>query len=151
MFDGTYAYRFGGFSVHRGVPHHVVGTGTMTMTWDASARRGKVTDGLHVSTATQLTGDAAVLGTKAFKLTGSFVQAPAGGHIWIADIVFTSTDLNDAGTPNQVLDGSFAFVPAGDDSRFWLISTGAKNETAHRKADEVVSGEAVRLTASALS
>jgi hypothetical protein len=145
MFNGLYTYRFGGFSVNKGVPHHVVGVGTMVLKSLAGSGPGEIKAGTHVSTATQLTGDA-VLNTEAFTLTGTFTPSLLGANIWDATITFTSTDVDENGDPDEVLEGSFAFVPAGSDDRFWLILTGATNETAGRVADEVVSGEAVRLT-----
>ncbi len=147
MIAGTYAHRFSGYAVVQGIPCSVVGLGTMSI-----QPTGAVT-GRQISSATQLEGDGAVIEVGEFDLIGS-LTADTGG-LWKATITFTQTGGNANGPQDQVLVGTFSLVPAGGVvdmyERLWLISTGATLMTSGSNpiplgpADEVVSGEAVRI------
>ena len=145
MIAGTYAHRFSGYAVVQGVPCCVAGLGIMSI-----APTGAIT-GQQTSSATQLQGAGAAIEVAEYSLKGS-VTAHSGG-LSKATITFTQTGGNANGPKNQVEVGTFAIVPAGGvtdmDERFWLVSTGAKvtggSGSASGPADEVVSGEAVRI------
>lgn len=138
MFEGTYSYRFDGFTVDSdGMPHHLVGVGVMVFS------QAKKITGDHVSTAALLAGKNALVESVPFALDGSF-EGPTD-NAWAATITFTSKITDDyTQKPTQVMTGRFAFVPVGDESRFWFISTGSELEYGLPTV-EIVSGEAVRL------
>jgi hypothetical protein len=115
--------------------------------------KGGIT-GRQTSSATQLSGEGAVIEVCEFDMLGD-VAEDAGG-LWKADIVFTMTGGNGNGPPSQVMNTTFTLVPAGGvgdpTKRFWLISTGATDltpgapkRTTSSGPDEVVSGEAIRI------
>lgn len=134
--DGTYAYNFSGFSMSEGTPYSLAGIGVMTL------KSGVIT-GEQRSSVAALKGQAAALVHTAFDLEGTYVT---DGTFTTARVTFRCTAADSNGQPlqiNQVLDGTFDFVPEGPD-RFALISTGAHNRTADHWACEVMSGTAVR-------
>ena len=145
--SGTYAYRFSGFAVVEGIACSVVGIGTMDI--DTS---GNIT-GNQTSSATQLKGDAAVIEVGTYSLAGTVGAARKGSGAGAleATITFTMTWGNGNGPAKQTLKGTFSIVPCGGvadpGEKFWLISTGAREETQGVDADEVVSGEAIRIAA----
>lgn len=144
--SGIYAYRFSGFAVVEGIPCTVVGLGNMTIGAD-----GSIT-GFQTSSATQLQGDGAEIEVATFSLKGTFAPKSGGGpNYYEATLDFHLTGGNGNGPSKQNLTGTFSIVAAGGiadpGERLWLISTGAT--TNGSDADEVVSGEAIRIAAPA--
>lgn len=140
MRDGSYAYRFDGASMAEGTAYHLVGIGRMRIA------KGKIA-GAHRSSIMPLKGRDAVLTTTQFRLSGT-AKADAKGFT-AAAITFVCTNASQNGEAlqiEQILTGTFAFVPSGKD-RYWLIGTGAHNKSLDSWAAEAVSGEAVRVGA----
>ena len=142
MYSGKYAYGFDGTAMQLGNQYHLVGVGMMQI--DA---QGQIT-GFHTSTQTLVDGDAQLTVSR-FTLKGTFGPRKEGfgADDLEATITFTSQDKDDNGDPRQVLKGTFSAVPnsSGSGEGFWLISTGAYNETTNSPADEVVIGEARKV------
>lgn len=141
MVEGEYSYRFSGNAMKDGLPHYIVGAGIL-----AFELNGRVT-GAQSSSITRLTGSGATLKNAQFDLLGTYWSTGKGR--WSARVTFTSLSRDAAGRPEQILTGTFDFVSVGDDNRFWMIATGAVNQTTgvDKPACEVISGEAVRLNA----
>jgi hypothetical protein len=134
MLTGKYAFKFSGFSRNNAkTPHHIVGLGVMEIFAD------KTIKGSQRTSMWTLTGEESHALTARFTLTGDHgLNEDQTGH---ANLVFTSVD------PPQVLVASFDFVAVDGGQRLWLISTGAENSSlGDDPADEIVSGEAVRLS-----
>lgn len=137
MKDGTYTYRFDGASMANNTPWHLVGLGQMKVT------KGRIT-GLHRSSILPLKGQDAALTHTAFRLAGKVKTA---GPFLTATLTFTCTSADSNGETldiTQTLTGTFDFVASGKD-RYWIISSGAYNETLKSWAAEAVAGEVVRL------
>ena len=131
MRAGRFSFKFSGFAVDgNDEQYYLVGLGVMDL-----LNGGKIA-GKQTSTITKLEGLGSKLIVTYPALTGTYrFDADGTGS---ATITFTSLE--------QVLEGSFAFVTVGGDDRFWMISTGAKIMSQQGiLADEVVSGEAVRM------
>ncbi len=130
MISGNFAYRFSGFSVDgNDEQYYLVGLGIMRLKDDGTVA------GSQKSTITKLVGPGCKLQRSHDTLSGTYQFAADG--MGDATITFTS--------PDQVLKGTFDFVSV-DGDRFWLISTGAHILSQEGiRADEVVSGEAVRM------
>lgn len=131
MTPGRFSFRFGGAAVDgNDQAYHLVGLGVLVLNPDGTV------GGTQSSTITKLVGAGCQLVYTKNTLSGTFQFA--GDGTGNATIVFTSA--------NEVLTGTFDFVLAPDENRFWMISTGAKITSMQGiLADEVVSGEAVRL------
>ena len=137
MTPGTYAYRFSGSSVdENGDAYHLVGVGVLVIAADNSIT------GEQSSSITRLDGQDAKLEKAHYTIKGNLTGGDVG-QLGEATLQFSS--------PQQDLNGTFAFVAAGSD-RMWLISTGAMLTGPNglpirgaRLPDEVVSGEAVRV------
>jgi hypothetical protein len=129
---GAFSYRFSGFSMNGNTfPYHIVGLGLMNLNADGTL------DGRQRSSITRLWGSGATLENAVFTLKGRYEFDDHGlGH---AAVTFSSDD--------QELEGGFDFVVADSVDRFWLISSGAAivGPGSALMADEVVSGEAVRM------
>ncbi len=140
MNTGDYAYRFSGFAMDGTTPNYLVGVGVMHL--DSK----NVISGHHTSAVTPIQNIGAALKVAHFSLSGSFgaPSSPMGPNDFEAKILFTQL-ATDKDRPLQVLDTTFAVVPAGDEDRFWLISTYAHNDTLKKLATECVTGEAVRM------
>jgi len=140
MNEGTYAYRFSGYAVKNNEPWQLVGIGTMTLKADNTIT------GFHTACSSPMEGFDAALQVGRFSLTGSYgpKKNGFGANDLEASITFTQVETEN-GVPKQVLDGTFSLVPAGAADGFWLISTGAYNNTSRTNAVEVVSGEAMRI------
>ncbi|MEQ1818324.1 MAG: hypothetical protein ABL871_06905 [Terricaulis sp.] len=139
MRAGEYAYRFSGYAMQSGDQCHLVGVGTVTL--DGK----KITKGQHRTYLTTLEGFDPQAQTGHFKLSGSYGPKDGDEHDVEATITFTSVDLDAAGNSKQVLTGTFSLVPAGSADGYWMISTGAHNDTINERAVEVVSGELIRI------
>nr|WP_295658813.1 hypothetical protein [Polymorphobacter sp.] len=131
MRAGRFSFKFSGFAVDgNDDQYYLVGLGVMEL-----LDSGKIT-GKQTSTITKLEGLGSKLIVTYPVLTGTYSFDADGTGV--ATITFT--------TPDQLLEGSFAFVTVGGDDRFWMTSTGAKIMSQQGiLADEVVSGEAVRM------
>ena len=142
METGKFAYRFSGSAMKMGMEFHLVGVGIMNMDAD-----GKIS-GFHTASITPLNGSNAAISVSRYTLRGNYGPRKGGfgDDDLKAKITFTSEKKDKSGNPVQVLTGTFSMVPAGSGDRFWLISTGAYNETEQTTADEVVSGEAIKIT-----
>lgn len=127
---GRYAYRFGGFSMHPDEEHPfaVVGLGLITV------QDGGGIEGFHQATSTVLADFDAKPTIRRYDVVGHV--APMEAEMHKASITFTS--------PEQIMEGDLVLTPAGPD-RFWLISQKAKILPGGRAADEVISGELIRL------
>ena len=132
MIAGTFAFRFSGFSVDgNDEQYYLVGVGIMQLHNDGSV------SGSQRSTITKLVGSGCKLQRSHDTMAGTYQFAADGTGA--ATITFTSVD--------QVLEGTFDFVRV-DADRFWMISSGARIMSSEGiLADEVVSGEAVRMPA----
>ena len=145
MIHGTYAYRFNGFAVDLAIPSSVIGVGTMIL--DAN---GKIS-GFHRASSTQLAGGGSTIGVAEFKLEGTLSPAdrPYGPQDLAAEITFTMIHSYGGAPKEQVLLGRFHFIAAGGEKdpgeRFWFISAGAEHLHTKALADEVISGEGVRV------
>ncbi|WP_372784407.1 hypothetical protein [Phenylobacterium sp.] len=145
MLEGSYAYRFNGFAVDLAVPSYVIGVGTMTF------GPGGSINGYHRSSGTQLGGGGSVMEVAEFTLTGTLGLSakPYGSQDLEAKITFTMIERRGGAPTHQILHGTFHFIPAGGvadpGERFWFISTGATHQTSGLAADEVISGEGVRM------
>ena len=145
MIHGTYAYRFSGFAVDMAIPSYVIGVGTMTL--DESGNIG----GYHRASSTQLAGGGSIMDRAEFKLEGKLTPAeqPYGPQDLHAEITFTMIASHGGAPKQQVLLGQFHFIAAGGEKdpgeRFWFISAGAEHQTTKVPADEVITGEGVRI------
>jgi len=125
---GNYAHRFSGFSMDNDTPFYVVGVGLIQLKSDGTL------SGRQKSSTTQIAGQGASLMHASFTLSGKWTDNADGtGSV---EITFTSS--------NETMTGTFDFVSAGSD-RLWLISSGATLAPNNQAADEVVTGEAVRI------
>lgn len=130
---GKYTFRFNGFSMDQdGTTYYIVGLGAFTLDGDGGLK------GQQKSSITQISTMGGVLQNASFDMTGSWTLN--GAEIGSAKVVFQSTE--------QTLTGTFDLVPCGPD-RYWMISSGATfirpGAPAPQTADEVVSGEAVKI------
>ncbi len=138
MRTGKYAYQFSGSAMSKGIHFHLVGVGIMTL------ESGGAISGRHTASLTPLQGMYAAIDVRRFNLVGHYGPRPGGDDDDVLEAQITFTELDNNNTA-QVLKAKFSLVPAGE-NRFWMISTGAFNETSNLAADEVVSGEAVLMT-----
>lgn len=136
---GLYSHRFSGSAMDRNTsPNQLVGLGYMRVTTTAD---GISVSGGQDSAFLPLKGSNAAVHHARFTLAGNATRR-AGEPSWTARIIFTQIE----GESRQVLQGDFALVCGGDDSRFWLISTGSiLLSGGGAAAPEAVSGELVRL------
>ncbi len=129
-FAGRYAFRFSGYSMGANVmPYYIVGQGLFEL--DA---KGGLT-GTQRSSITALAGSQSALTHAEFVLSGSYAFKPDGTGT--ATILFKSE--------SEQMRGGFDLVAAGPD-RFWMISSGGTVLPTMTMADEVTSGEAIRLS-----
>ena len=140
MRPGHYAYRFHGYAMKKPASQYqLVGAGTISL-------EGKTISGFHSASYTKLSSyDSVRCGH--FRLNGVYGPRKDGDgeHDVEATITFTQIEKDEHGNPLQVLKGTFALVPAGDDDGFWMISTGAHHTDTKAPAVELVSGEAIRI------
>jgi hypothetical protein len=134
QFGGTFAYRFGGFTMLNGVPYRLAGLGQFQI----DAKTGELT-GRQRSSLTALHGQGVTLKTGEFSIAGSIsMQADGVGS---ATLTFTKT------TDGSGVKGEFNLLAAGSADRIWLVSSGGVVLGSGEPADELVEGEAVRITA----
>jgi hypothetical protein len=124
---GDWAYRFSGFSIFENTPCYLVGMGVLTLNPD-----GTVT-GKQSATLTPLTGAGQELKHRELELTGTYSNSGVWGS---SKLIFVTIDETEVGT--------FDIIHV-DPDRFWMISTGAHMLPGNSPADEVNSGEAVRI------
>lgn len=124
---GDWAYRFTGFTIVENTPCYLVGMGVFTLKADGSVK------GKQSATITQLTGSNQGLLHRDLEITGTY----ANNGVWgSSELTFLDQDENEVGT--------FDIIHV-DKDRFWMISTGAREMPGNTPADEVNSGEAVRI------
>lgn len=124
---GDWAYRFTGFTVVQNTPCYLVGMGVLTLKAD-----GSVT-GKQTATITLLTGNSQSLIHRELEVTGAYTNNGVWGS---SEMTFLDQDEHEVGT--------FDIIHV-DPDRFWMISTGAREMPGNTPADEVNSGEAVRI------
>jgi hypothetical protein len=132
---GRYAYRFTGFVMKKNLQFYLVGVGTLVLNGDGGV------SGRHRSSITQLSGHSAKQVMSCFDLEGQLAPKAGGAGDNDLEAAITFRLIEPAGI-EQVLKATFSLVPV-DVDRFWMISTGAYNDTEKAWANEVVSGEAV--------
>lgn len=125
--SGDWAYRFSGFSVFENTPCYLVGMGVLKLNADGTIK------GKQTATLTPLTGTGQGLLHREMDLSGTY----SSNGIWGSSrLTFLNPDEHEVGT--------FDIIHV-DPDRFWMISTGARMMPAKSPADEVNSGEAVRI------
>jgi hypothetical protein len=127
---GDWAYRFTGFTIMQNTPCYLVGMGTLTLKPDGTV------SGRQTATITPLTGTAQALMHRDLAVSGTYVEPTPMGS---AKMTFQDQDEDEVGT--------FDILHI-DDDHFWMISTGAVEMPGSKLADEVNSGEAVRIRSS---
>lgn len=124
---GDWAYRFSGFSIFENTPCYLVGMGVLTLEADGSVK------GRQTATITPITGSGQTLRHRELDVTGTY----SNNGIWgSSQLTFVTIDETEVGT--------FDIIHI-DPDRFWMISTGAHMLPGNSPADEVNSGEAVRI------
>jgi hypothetical protein len=137
--NGRYSFRFAGYAMSRAIPHHLVGIGWMQLGPGASPEEQAI-GGEHVAAITRLEGSDAAFESTRYTMTGKLIEKDGFG---LASIVFTE---HGAAMDKQILEAGFQLVPAGD-GRIWLISSSTRIvSSGNAPADELVSGEAVRIS-----
>lgn len=137
-YAGAYAYRFSGYAMKKRNQHHLVGVGALKIRADSTIT------GRHRAALLPLVGSNPTVQKGLYKIGGTLKEI--GEQDLEADMMFTRLpwDATDD-TFEQKIRGVFSLVPAGDPGRFWMISTYTYNETEKEVAEEVVSGEAIRI------
>ncbi|HEY1930248.1 MAG TPA: hypothetical protein VGG92_22485 [Caulobacteraceae bacterium] len=125
---GDWAYRFSGFTIMESTPCYLVGMGVLTLGADGTIK------GKQTASITPLTGTGQKLIHAGLEVSGTY---STGDGVW-GSSKLTFLDQNE----NEV--GTFDILHV-DPDRFWMISTGAKQMPGSTPADEVNSGEAVRI------
>jgi hypothetical protein len=124
---GDWAYRFSGFTIMENTPCYLVGMGVLTLAANGTVK------GKQTASITPLTGTGQQLMHRELEVSGTY----SGDGVWgSSKLTFTDQDENEVGT--------FDILHVEPD-RFWMISTGAKQMPGATPADEVNSGEAVRI------
>jgi hypothetical protein len=124
---GDWAYRFSGFTIMENTPCYLVGMGVLTLNADGTIK------GKQSASITPLTGTGQALLHRELDLSGTY----SGNGVWgSSKLTFLTVGEHEVGT--------FDIIQV-DADRFWMISTGAKQMPGSTPADEVNSGEAVRI------
>jgi hypothetical protein len=124
---GDWAYRFTGFTIMQQTPCYLVGMGTLTLSADGALK------GKQSATITPLTGGGQALMHRTLDVSGTYSSDGVWGS---SKLTFLDQDEHEVGT--------FDIIHI-DQDRFWMISTGAQEMPGKTPADEVNSGEAVRI------
>lgn len=139
MKSGVYAHRFSGVAMKQGAPrgmhHHLAGAGTFVI---AGSR---ITAGEQSSSIVPLNHSSAEVTNTRFRFAGD-ITGPVDG---IFHAKLTMTKAMPIAPPQELL-AEFDFVAAANNA-LWLISTYTFNNTTGTVAQEVVSGEAVWISA----
>lgn len=136
--NGKYSFRFGGYAMSAAIQHHLVGVGWMRLA--PAPHDGEQTiEGEHISAIQQLDGSSPEFESNRYSLKGAMTVK---NNFAVAAIRFQE---DPSAMDPQVLDAVFHLVPAGPD-RMWLISTSTWIvSSGNALADEIVSGEAIRI------
>lgn len=133
---GKYSFRFSGYAMdNNNRPYTLIGSGLFTLMAD-----GKLT-GWQSSAVLCLQGqDSKVIKNK-FLLSGTYEMAGDGSGT--ASVTFTPKE-----SPNSPeLSGAFDLVMAGSADHIWITSMGGTLAGSEIPITELVSGEAIRLSA----
>ena len=149
--EGSYAFRFSGFTMLNNILYHLSGLGNFDIVANGR-RRGRLT-GRQRSSITPLQGQKASLEKATYDLSGTMTLGPDGTGDADVDFQETSGRKLD-GYFRSKLKGYFYVLVAGSPDRLWLVSSGATVLSsgatvppipAGTPADELVNVEAIRI------